>query len=158
MQDEEAEILPLYDKDGSYWRTSRVLIFAWQVAVGFSDRNLLCCIKMAKYYEYTDKDIIFTVFTDSADMYKSRVKELGDMYGKYDAKKAAADHALHILGMRTDNLLELTYTERKRIHNLKYYTWVEQQGRTVDELNALWYDYDNTWGSVHNQVRVVYFD
>jgi hypothetical protein len=46
---------------------------------------------------------------------------------------------------------ELTYYERKRIHNLKYYTWVEQQGRDTEELNAQWYD-DAYWEDVHNQV------
>ena len=38
------------------------------------------------------------------------------------------------------NMAELTLADRKRIHNLKYYTWVEQQGRTSEELNAQWYD------------------
>jgi cysteine synthase len=33
---------------------------------------------------------------------------------------------------------ELTYPDRKAIHNLKYFTWVEQQGKTVVELEALW--------------------
>ncbi|MPM66099.1 hypothetical protein SDC9_113006 [bioreactor metagenome] len=61
------------------------------------------------------------------------------------------DHSLHMLGLKTDNLLELTYEDRKRIHNLKYYTWVEQQGRTVQDLNDLWYDTKNTWDAVHAQ-------
>jgi hypothetical protein len=43
---------------------------------------------------------------------------------------------------------ELTYYNRKRIHNLKYYTWVEQQGRTADELQAQWYD-EGYWTAVH---------
>jgi len=46
---------------------------------------------------------------------------------------------------------ELTYQTRKRIHNLKYYTWVEQQGKSAAELDKLWYDYDGTWGAVHRQ-------
>ena len=112
--------------------------------------NVLCCIKMAKYYELTEHDVVVTVLTDSAVMYGSRIKELEEAYGDYSAKKAAVDHSMHMLGVRTDNLLELTYAERKRIHNLKYYTWVEQQGKTYEELNALWYDYDNTWGAVHS--------
>ena len=37
-----------------------------------------------------------------------------------------------------DYFKELNYMDRKALHNLKYYTWVEQQGRTVEELNALW--------------------
>ncbi len=113
--------------------------------------NVLCCIKMAKYYELTEKDIVATVLTDSAAMYTSRVAELRDEYGTYDSKKAAVDHAMHMLGMRTDNLLELSYIDRKRIHNLKYYTWVEQQGRTYDEINKLWYDEEGTWKAVQTQ-------
>jgi uncharacterized coiled-coil protein SlyX len=111
--------------------------------------NVLCCIKLAKYYELTEHDVVATVLTDSAAMYGSRIDELREQYGDYSDKKAAVDHSLHMLGLRTDNLLELTYTERKRIHNLKYYTWVEQQGRTVEELNDLWYDTEGTWKTVH---------
>jgi hypothetical protein len=113
--------------------------------------NVLCCIKMAKYYEFTENDVVCTVLTDSAAMYQSRIDELNDMYGAYDNKAAAIDHNLHMLGLRTDNLLELTYAERKRIHNLKYYTWVEQQARDVKDLNALWYDTEGTWDAVHAQ-------
>ena len=112
--------------------------------------NVLCCIKMAKYYELTEHDVVATVLTDSAAMYVSRVEELRVAHGEYSDKAAAVDHNLHMLGTKTDNLLELTYAERKRIHNLKYYTWVEQQGKTYEEINALWYDTEHTWESIHN--------
>ena len=115
--------------------------------------NVLCAIKMAKYYEMTDKDVIATVLTDSIDMYGSRIKELEEMYGEYTIKDAAVDHNLHMLGIRTDNMEELTYVGKKRVHNLKYYTWVEQQGKTAEELNALWYDTEHTWGAVHKQAK-----
>ena len=115
--------------------------------------NVLCCIKMAKYYELTEKDVVVTVLTDSAVMYQSRIDELNKQYGAYSAHEAELDHHLHMLGLKTDSLLELTYAERKRIHNLKYYTWVEQQGRTVEELNALWYDAEGTWDAVHKQAE-----
>ena len=105
-------------------------------------------LKMAKYYELTENDVIGTVMTDSADMYQSRIKELQDEDGEYTHEKAALDYHVHILGEKTDNMIELRYTDRKRIHNLKYYTWVEQQGKTSEELNALWYDTENTWDSV----------
>lgn len=114
--------------------------------------NVMSSIKMAKYLELTENDVIVTVLTDSAVMYDSRVKELQEADGEYTDTMAAVDYSKHILSLKTDNMEELTYTSRKRIHNLKYYTWVEQQGRTVEELNALWYDYDNTWGAVHQQV------
>lgn len=114
--------------------------------------NVLCCIKMAKYYELTENDVVLTVLTDSAVMYQSRIAELDENHGAYNAREAALDHHLHMLGLKTDNLLELTYAERKRVHNLKYYTWVEQQARDVNDLNALWYDTKGTWDAVHKQV------
>jgi hypothetical protein len=69
----------------------------------------------------------------------------------YSTVEAGKDHALHMLGLKTDSMLELTYVDRKRIHNLKYYTWVEQQARDVKDLNALWYDTEHTWDAVHAQ-------
>ena len=115
--------------------------------------NVLCCIKMAKYYELTEHDVVGTVLTDSAVMYQSRIQELNDQYGPYNAHEAAMDHALHMLNLKLDNMQELTYQDRKRVHNLKYYTWVEQQGKTVEELNALWYDTEGTWDAVHKEAK-----
>ena len=84
-------------------------------------------------------------------MYGSRIQEMVDETGEYTDIMAAVDFNKHILGQKTDNMQELTYVDRKRIHNLKYYTWVEQQGRTVEELDALWYDFENTWDGVKKQ-------
>ncbi len=112
--------------------------------------NVLCCIKFAKYYELTSDDVVATVGTDSAVMYESRVKELDEQQGKYSALTAARDFSQHLAGIRTDAMAELTYADRKRIHNLKYYTWVEQQGKTFDEINAQWYDRDY-WTGIHAQ-------
>jgi hypothetical protein len=58
--------------------------------------------------------------------------------GEYTERQAAVDLERYLLGATTDHLRELRYPDRKAIHNLKYFTWVEQQGKTVDELNALW--------------------
>lgn len=113
--------------------------------------NVLCCIKMAKYYELTEHDVVATVLTDSAAMYGSRIEELNEQQGAYSLQAAAVDHHMHMLGVRTDSMEEFTYQSRKRVHNLKYYTWVEQQGRSADELNALWYDQEHTFIGVRNQ-------
>ena len=113
--------------------------------------NVLCCVKLAKYYELTERDVVFTVLTDSADMYRSRIAELEEEHGAYSGQNAAVDHALHLLGLRTDSMAELNYYDRKRIHNLKYYTWVEQQGKDMHDLNDLWYDEDKTWKGIHGQ-------
>ena len=117
--------------------------------------NVLCCIKMAKYYELTERDVVGTVLTDSAEMYRSRMEELNTLHGAYDMREAAMDHGLHMLGLKTDSMMELTYADRKRVHNLKYYTWVEQQGRTAEELDALWYDTEGTWDAVHGQAEAL---
>ena len=123
--------------------------FTWMGISGIA--NVLCCIKMAKFYELTEDDVVVTVLTDSAVMYKSRIEELNEAHGAYSAQAAELDHNLHILNLKTDNMMELTYPERKRVHNLKYYTWVEQQGMSVEDLNAQWYDTKNTWDAVHAQ-------
>lgn len=117
--------------------------------------NVLAAIKFAKYYELTGDDVVTTVLTDSAEMYGSRLDELNEEKGAYSVQRAACDHERFMLGVGTDYLEELTYQARKRIHNLKYYTWVEQQGKTVAELNAQWYDYDKYWNGMHKQVAEV---
>ena len=125
--------------------------FTWMGISGIA--NVLCCIKMAKYYELTEDDVVCTVLTDSAVMYQSRIEELNEMHGAYNAEEARLDHNLHMLSLKTDSMMELTYEDRKRIHNLKYYTWVEQQARDVKDLNALWYDTKGTWDAVHAQAK-----
>ncbi len=100
--------------------------------------NLLAAIKMAKYYEYNEDDIIFTIFTDSAEMYQSRIKEQTELKGAYTELQAALDREAAINAQSYDNLLELSYQDKKRIHNLKYYTWVEQQGKTYEEIKQQW--------------------
>ncbi|MEE9119510.1 MAG: pyridoxal-phosphate dependent enzyme [Calditrichia bacterium] len=104
--------------------------------------NIVGAIKMAKYYEMNENDVVFTVATDSMEMYQSRLAEVRENIGAYTATNAAVDYYGRLLEISTDNLLELSYYDRKRMHNLKYFTWVEQQGKTVDELNAQWYDED----------------
>jgi cysteine synthase len=113
--------------------------------------NMLCCIKFAKYYDLTANDVVATVLTDSVEMYRSRIAELREEKGEYTALGAAADFAASLLGEGTDNMLELTYAERKRIHHLKYYTWVEQQGRTAEELNDQWYRQEKSFAGVQGQ-------
>lgn len=64
------------------------------------------------------------------------------------------DWGRYLLGQTTDNMLELSYLERKRIHNLKYYTWVEQQGKTYEEIQAQWYDPDY-WTEIQSLVPAI---
>jgi hypothetical protein len=101
-------------------------------------------IKLAKFYEMNERDAVFTVATDSMEMYQSRILEAREKYGPFDREKSAVVFHRDLMGLNTEAVLELTYRDRKRMHNLKYFTWVEQQGKTVEELNAQWYD-DDYW-------------
>jgi cysteine synthase len=119
--------------------------------LGFSGiSNVLTAVKMAKYYEMDEHDVIFTIATDSMELYHSRIHEMRQEMGEYSARSAAADYARWMLGQSTDNMLELRYADRRRVHNLKYYTWVEQQGKTYEEIQAMWNERDY-WTSVQKQ-------
>jgi hypothetical protein len=119
--------------------------------MGFSGiSNVLSAIKFAKYYELGEQDIVLTVLTDSMELYQSRLKEMHTEYGAYTETNAAADFARYLQGQSTDNLLELRYTDQRRVHNLKYFTWVEQQGKTYPEIQAMWQEPDY-WTNVQKQ-------
>lgn len=119
---------------------------------GFSGiGNLLSAIKFAKYNELGENDVVLTILTDSMELYQSRLTEMHEESGQYESTQAAADHARYLLGESDDNLLELSYKDRRRVHNLKYFTWVEQQGKTYEEIQTQWYD-DNFWTDVQKQV------
>ncbi|MBG0767791.1 pyridoxal-phosphate dependent enzyme [Sphaerochaeta halotolerans] len=109
--------------------------------------NVLAAMKVAKYYELTEEDVIFTVLTDSSEMYTSRLKEQDEIQGKFDESAAIRALAACAHAQGIDNLKELTYYDRLAVHNLKYYTWVEQQGKTYEEINAQWYD-KNYWKDI----------
>jgi hypothetical protein len=100
--------------------------------------NLIASIKVARYYELGRRDVVLTSLTDSAELYESRLGELTRATGAYDDRRAIVHWERHLLGTTVDHVKELTFADRKAIHNLKYFTWVEQQGRALDELNALW--------------------
>lgn len=113
--------------------------------------NVLSAIKYARYYELTSEDVVLTVFTDSMELYDSRMKEMHEEHGEYKREDAAKDYD-HLMNLGIDHTLELSHYERKRIHNLKYYTWIEQQGRELKDLNDQWYNYRDYWGDIHSLV------
>ncbi|MEI6059286.1 MAG: pyridoxal-phosphate dependent enzyme [Bacteroidota bacterium] len=104
--------------------------------------NILSAIKTAKYYEMTGDDVILSLATDSAEMYGSRLEELNAEKGAYTSLQAAKDMEKCLFGQATDHMKELGFYDRKAIHNLKYFTWIEQQEKDLEDLNQLWYDRD----------------
>ena len=100
--------------------------------------NVLAAVKVAKYLDLGPEDVIATVATDGAGMYRSeRELALSRYFPEgFDAVGAGEAFGEHMLGAGIDHLLELTEPERRRIFNLGYYTWVEQQGVSVEAFEA----------------------
>jgi len=96
--------------------------------------NLVAAIKTAKRLELGEEDVIVTVATDSAALYDSeRKKFLASQHPDgFDAVNAGEIFGQHLLAAVDNDVLELTHSERTRIFNLGYYTWVEQQGVSLE--------------------------
>ncbi len=100
--------------------------------------NLISAIKTADLFDLDGRDVIFTCLTDSTDLYQSRLAELSRQCGPYDASTAARHLGRYLEGVGSDHMRELTFADRKALHNFKYFTWVEQQQRSIDDLRKLW--------------------
>jgi hypothetical protein len=109
--------------------------------------NIIAAIKYAKYFELKENDVVVTILTDSIAMYESRLNELNEERGKFDAFAAHEVNARYFDGINIDYIKELNYYDRKAVHNLKYYTWVEQQGKTYEEIVTQWED-DSYWTDI----------
>ena len=123
--------------------------------------NVLGAIKVAKHFELGPDDVVATVATDGAAMYESERELAIAKYfsGDFDEVAAAEVYGEHLLGAATDHLRELTHEERQRIFNLGYYTWVEQQGVTLEDFEARrdpgfwkrWHAAAETWDELIDQ-------
>lgn len=100
--------------------------------------NVLAAIKTARFYDMGPEDVVVTVATDGAAMYGSeRDKAMGKHFPNgFDDVAAGEVFARHILGAGIEHLLELSEVDRERIFNLGYFTWVEQQGVSVEDFRV----------------------
>jgi hypothetical protein len=100
--------------------------------------NVLAAIKTAKYLDLGPDDVVLTVATDGSEMYGSELrKALAGYYGGHFGEISAAETWGRSLAATTiDHVLELDQRERRRIFNLGYFTWVEQQGVSVADFSA----------------------
>lgn len=108
--------------------------------------NVLGAIKTAKHYQLGKKDVIVTICTDAIDRYHSVMAAMAETYGAVDDARATAYVEGIFHGQKTDWIKDGTPDLRRQWHNLKYYTWVEQQGKTVEELDA---QKDPAWWESH---------
>ena len=108
------------------------------VNIGLSgNANIIAAIKIAKHLELGASDAIITVATDGATLYDSERKSyLARHYpGGFDEVNAGEIFGHHLQAVADDHLIELTHVDRRRIFNLGYYTWVEQQGVSVEDFD-----------------------
>lgn len=98
--------------------------------------NVLGAIKTAKFWHMGSSQNIVTILTDTIDRYHSVMQDMDKKYGKMDKTEAKVRYKSIFQGVKLDYIQEGTINNRERWFNLKYYTWVEQQGKTVRELNA----------------------
>jgi len=111
--------------------------------------NIIGAIKTAKYYEMGADDVIVTIATDGMDRYHTVMADMARMYGPMDEAEATATIRGLLQWQKTDWIKRGTPENRRQWHNLNYYTWVEQQGKTVEELNA---QLSQQWWIEHQQL------
>jgi hypothetical protein len=99
---------------------------------------MVAAIKTAKYFDLGSDDVILTVATDGAAMYGSEIDKVvtRDFGNRFDEVAAGEIWGRTLAGATTDHLMEMTQIDRKRVFNLGYFTWVEQQGVSLEEFNA----------------------
>ncbi len=113
--------------------------------------HILGSIKTAKAYDFGKDDVIITAAADSLDRYHSIVERMQRDYGALDEAAATARIEGVFHAVTTDYVQHATPNIHQRWHNLKYYTWVEQQGKPVNELDA---QRDPAWWEKHQQLVV----
>lgn len=111
--------------------------------------NVLGAIKTAKHYQLGKNDVIVTICTDAIDRYHSVMESMAECYGALDETRATAYVEAIFHGQKTDWIKDGTPDQRRQWHNLKYFMWVEQQGKTVEELDA---QKDPEWWLAHQEL------
>ncbi|MCC7359683.1 MAG: pyridoxal-phosphate dependent enzyme [Anaerolineales bacterium] len=111
--------------------------------------NLLGAIKTAKHYRLGKHDPVVTICTDAIDRYHSVMSDMARDYGAIDDARGMAYVEAIFHGATTDWIKDGTPDQRRQWHNLKYYTWVEQQGKSVEELDA---QLDPDWWIKHQEL------
>ncbi len=100
--------------------------------------NVIAAIKYARYHQLGSSDVVLTVATDGAEMYRTELdKTLTSRFSSnFDELAAAEVFGRYLLGAATDHVLEMSRHDCQRMFNLGYYTWVEQQGVPIEDFNA----------------------
>lgn len=100
--------------------------------------NIVAAIKLAQHKNFGKDDVIVTIATDSARMYGTEAADAEQKFYPegFDAVAAEQVHASCLADLSNEHLLKLGQADKRRIFNLGYYTWVEQQGVTITDFDA----------------------
>ncbi len=109
--------------------------------------NLIGAIKTAKHFGLGKRDVIVIPATDNNERYESVMQHWDAGHGLNEAAVMSRIGGI-LRHQKTDWFQDGTPENRKRWHNLKYYTWVEQQGKTVEELDA---QLSEDWWTMHQE-------
>tara|TARA_Y100000590_G_scaffold313636_1_gene354550 strand:+ start:1290 stop:2732 length:1443 start_codon:yes stop_codon:yes gene_type:complete len=127
---------------------------------GFSSiANILASIKLAKHMNLGKEDAIITVATDGADLYLSELeKTKNNFQGTFDESACSNIYKKYLKEIDIDNMIELSQSDKERIFNLGYYTWVEQQGISLGDFEKrkdqkFWLDHYNYMISLNDRVE-----
>jgi cysteine synthase len=109
--------------------------------------NLIGAIKTARHFSLGKRDVIVIPATDNNERYESVMQHWDTHHGLNEAAVESRIGGI-LRHQKTDWFLDGTPDNRKRWHNLKYYTWVEQQGKTVEALDA---QLSEDWWAMHQE-------
>jgi cysteine synthase len=121
--------------------------------------NIIASIKLAKYMNLGKEDAIITVATDGADLYLSELEKTKKNYqGVFDNAACSNIYKKYLMGIDSDNMLDLSQNDKERIFNLGYYTWVEQQGVNLSNFEKrkdqqFWLDHYNHMISLDDRIE-----
>lgn len=120
--------------------------------------NVLAAVQTARHHRLGGEDVLITVATDGSEMYTSEIDRIiaRDHPGGYGQSEARAAYDRYLTDGETGDFLELGDVGRRRIFNLGYYTWVEQQGVDFPDFErrreqSFWKDlrpHLDTWDSM----------
>lgn len=100
--------------------------------------NLVASIQAARARGFGASDVVVTVATDGAALYRSELDRiLRERFPHgFGPDEAPAVFRRHVLEAGPEPFLALDERERRRIFNLGYYTWVEQRGLPLEAFEA----------------------
>jgi len=119
--------------------------------LGFSSIcNMTAGIKTAKELQLGKNDVVITVATDGSELYESEKQHLlsQEFDNDFQMHHAQEISSTYLQGIDTEHLQILDNVGREKIFNLGYYTWVEQQGVSIEDFEVR--RDQRFWDQLHN--------